>query len=256
MSIMNIITEPINGENDSWATVNKWVNSASAGTLFAVLASTNGARGIKAWYEYDSSATPFGLYSGTPYSEWRDVMPVLVPVPRYSRFLLWVTKESVNHRGWGWLGISACSLEQIAAQFRNLVQVKMPDGKIVFFRYWDALFFSQHIHFFGDTWGNILPAFSDYWLNGETHHITTSADCVPQCLFPLNIPQSLIDGMNQLNNMPLVLNALKIIGEQYPDRILTWPEKQLTKRLGQLLTPDLAKQDNWLSIIISELDKG
>lgn len=237
--------------------MNHWVNSiTSTGSLFAVLASTNGAEGIKAWYEYDGSATPFGLYSGTPYAEWRAVMPMLVPVARYSRFLLWVEKESVNHRGWGWLGRSVLSSEHIAAQLHNLLQVKMPEGNTVFFRYWDASFFSYHVQFYGDEWGKILPAFSDYWLNGKAHHVTPFADSAPTHLFPLCIPQNLINIMNESNNMPLVLNALQTIKEYYPDRISQWPEKQLIKRLGQLLTPHLAKQDNWLNVVMSELDRG
>jgi hypothetical protein len=147
--------------------------SVASGSLFAILANTNGAHGVKAWYKYDGSVTPFGLYSNTRYAEWRAVMPVLVPVARYSRFLLWVEKESANHRGWGWLGSSSLSTEKIATQLRNLMQVNMPEGNTVFFRYWDAGFFLI-MSIIMVMNGEKLPVFSDYWLNGETHHLTTS----------------------------------------------------------------------------------
>ncbi|AEN66822.1 hypothetical protein Entas_4114 [Enterobacter soli] len=253
---MNINKHSINTEITSSTSVNKWVQSLSSGSLFAILANTNGAHGVKAWYEYDGSVTPFGLYSNTRYAEWRAVMPVLVPVARYSRFLLWVEKESANHRGWGWLGSSSLSTEKIATQLRNLMQVNMPEGNTVFFRYWDAGFFSHHVNYYGDEWGKILPAFSDYWLNGKTHHLITSPESVPQHRFPLSIPPDLIDAMNKLNNMPLVLNALKMISEVYPERILNWPEKQLTRRLSQLLTPELCSKNDWLSIVMSELERA
>ncbi|MFV8861140.1 DUF4123 domain-containing protein, partial [Serratia fonticola] len=81
-------------------TVQDWARNTSGTPLYAVLANTNGAQGIKAYYREDGSRTPYGLYANTPYANWFEVMPVLVPLTDGSPFLHWVAETPL--RNWGW----------------------------------------------------------------------------------------------------------------------------------------------------------
>ncbi|CAI2096441.1 Uncharacterised protein [Serratia fonticola] len=45
-----------------------WVSETTGPQLYAILANTNSAQGIKAYYQENGSHTPFGLYANTPYA--------------------------------------------------------------------------------------------------------------------------------------------------------------------------------------------
>ncbi|ERK15654.1 hypothetical protein L580_3300 [Serratia fonticola AU-P3(3)] len=49
-------------------TVQDWVRNTAGTPLYAILANTHGAQGIKAYYREDGSRTPHGLYANTPYA--------------------------------------------------------------------------------------------------------------------------------------------------------------------------------------------
>ncbi len=111
-------------------TVQDWARNTSGTPLYAVLANTNGAQGIKAYYREDGSRTPYGLYANTPYANWFEVMPVLVPLTDGSPFLRWVAETPL--RNWGWLARSPLPQVDLAAHLAGLTQVIMPGGKAVF----------------------------------------------------------------------------------------------------------------------------
>ena len=63
-------------------------------------------------------------------------MPYVGIVAADSEFLDWVaTTES---RDWGWLAVASASLEVLVEHLRSLTQVTLPNGKVVFFRFWDG----------------------------------------------------------------------------------------------------------------------
>ncbi|WP_447870499.1 DUF4123 domain-containing protein, partial [Serratia fonticola] len=84
--------------------VQDWVRNTAGTPLYAILANTHGAQGIKAYYREDGSRTPHGLYANTPYANWFEVMPVLVQLNEGSPFLRWVAETPL--RNWGWLARS------------------------------------------------------------------------------------------------------------------------------------------------------
>ncbi|VEI61960.1 Uncharacterised protein [Serratia fonticola] len=111
-------------------TVQDWARNTSGTPLYAVLANTNGAQGIKAYYREDGSRTPYGLYANTPYANWFEVMPVLVPLTDGSPFLRWVAETPL--RNWGWLARSPLPQVDLAAHLAGLTQVIMPGVKRCF----------------------------------------------------------------------------------------------------------------------------
>jgi type IV secretory pathway protease TraF len=72
--------------------------------------------------------------------------------------------ESVD---WGWLAVSSASLEAVVEHFRSLTQVLMPDGKAVFFRFWDGRFFSPILQSEAVSAAQLLPVISRGLINGQ-----------------------------------------------------------------------------------------
>ena len=76
------------------------------------------------------------LYRGDAAATMAEVAPYLVELDRFSLFTLWLI-----HKGWGnsW-GIfihAPTSLELLRNHFRKFVMAKLPDGRIVYFRFYD-----------------------------------------------------------------------------------------------------------------------
>jgi len=76
------------------------------------------------------------LYRGDAAATMAEVAPYLVELDRFSLFTLWLI-----HKGWGnsW-GVfihAATSLEILRNHFRKFVMAKLPDGRMVYFRFYD-----------------------------------------------------------------------------------------------------------------------
>ncbi|WP_025122957.1 MULTISPECIES: DUF4123 domain-containing protein [unclassified Serratia (in: enterobacteria)] len=231
--------------------VQDWVRDTAGTPLYAILANTNGAEGIKAYYREDGSRTPYGLYANTPYANWFEVMPVMVQLNEGSPFLRWVAETPL--RNWGWLARSPLPQAALAAHLAGLTQVIMPSGKAVFFRYWDGRFLPAYLHYFGDGWRTILPAFSDYWVNGEV--FTCPVD--PTAQAPVSpwwqVPQGMVDSLLDEDPSPLIANLLTWLRENEFELYQAVPEpvlRQIAMRLYPQVwqqTPDPKKRTARLS---------
>ena len=134
----------------NWRTI----TATSSMPLYAVLSNVSDAQAVKNYYITDSSQTPYGLYTGTPYEHWFSVMPMLVRLDEHSPFLDWV--NNTEYKDWGWLARSHLPFEDICAHLRSLTQAIMPDGETVFFRYWDGEYLSIMLDYFTDSWQDVL----------------------------------------------------------------------------------------------------
>jgi hypothetical protein len=76
------------------------------------------------------------LYRGDLEPDLAEVAPYLAMVPRESEFLAWLASEA-----WGQnatvFGVSAASLAVLRRHFRGFLLVKTPEGKKVYFRFYD-----------------------------------------------------------------------------------------------------------------------
>lgn len=233
-------------------TVPDWVNKTAGGPLYAILANTQGAHAVKAYYREDGSRTPFGLYADTPYANWFEVMPFLVPISDASPFLRWVAETPL--RNWGWLARSPLPQTTLIAHLRGLTQVLMPDGKAVFFRYWDGQYFPGHLAYYGDGWADILPVFSDYWINGRTFTCPVIHDAPLQPFPWWRVPQGLIDALLDEELLPLVLNIKQTLRQDYPEQVARWPDAILDKKIRRLLTPQRRRDPQLLVEILRTLE--
>lgn len=233
-----------------------WIKNTNAhgSRLYAILASTNDAAGLKAYYALDGKNTPQGLYAGTPYARWYPVMPMLVELSPYSPFLTWVNDNATP--AWGWLARSPLPKSVIAKHLAGLTQVLMPSGQTVFFRYWDGRFFGLHIKYLGDKWRTVLPAFSDYWVDGQVFTCSTEYDTEIPTSPWWHVPQALLDKMASNNPTPQINNLMQKLRENYPLIYSQWAEPVLRQRLRTLLTPERRLKPNLLQRIITELEKG
>lgn len=211
-----------------------WIKNteASNSRLYAILASTNGATGLKAYYSLDGKHTPKGLYAGTPYATWYPVMPMLVELSPYSAFLSWVQNNTTP--GWGWLARSSEPESLIIKHLAGLTQVLMPSGQTVFFRYWDERYFRLHLEFLGEAWRSVLPVFSDYWVDRRAFRSEPYPELPPRDSPWWSVPQPLINNMLAENPAPLVHNLLQMLRENHPDIYHAVPVALLQQKAQQL----------------------
>ncbi len=233
-------------------TLQNWLKNTAGTPLYAVLANTNGAEGIKAYYREDGSRTPFGLYANTQYANWFEVMPVLVPLTDGSPFLHWVAETPMHN--WGWLARSPLPQTTITAHLRGLIKVILPDGKEVFFRYWDGQYLPCYLDYYGDHWCEVLPVFSDYWINGRAFTCPVIPDAALQAFPWWHVPQGVVDALLDENVLPLVLNIRQILCQDYPEIIARWPEAILDKKIRRLLTPQRRHDPQILAEILRTLE--
>lgn len=226
--------------------VQGWLNSSLSpeNTLWAILASTNGAPGLKAWYELDGSATPVGLYRGTAYAQWHSVQPSLIKVGRYSNFLQWV--EKTDSTLWGWLAISPLDEKTITDHLCGLTQIILPEGNTAFFRYWDGRFLLPHITWSPPEWQKVLPVFSSYWINGKTVHTEVNADIPARPAPWWNIPGEIIEHLNDPPSSAPVANIVRWLKETYPALYTRYSEQRIVQKTvllyGHIRTLPLSKQ--------------
>lgn len=232
-------------------TLTGWLRNTAGTPLYAVLANTNGAEGIKAYYREDGSRTPFGLYANTQYANWFEVMPVLVALDDGSPFLRWVAETPL--RNWGWLARSPLPQSTISDHLRGLTQVSLPSGKQVFFRYWDGRYLPTYFDYYGDQWSEILPVFSAYWVNGRVFTCPVNPDAPLQTFPWWRVPQGVVDVQLDKDVLPLVLNICQILRRDYADMVARWPEAILEKKIRRLLTPQRRHDPQILAEILRTL---
>ncbi|MBC3211995.1 DUF4123 domain-containing protein [Serratia fonticola] len=233
-------------------TVQDWARNTSGTPLYAVLANTNGAQGIKAYYREDGSRTPYGLYANTPYANWFEVMPVLVPLTDGSPFLRWVAETPL--RNWGWLARSPLPQVAITDHLRGLTQVILPGGKAVFFRYWDGRFLPAHLRYMGEHWIDVLPVFSDYWINGEV--LTCPVDPTAQAQVSpwWQVPQRLIDQLLKTDPGPVIAQALQQLQETRADLYGRFSPALLEMKIRHLLVQSHGQREGLMARIVTTLE--
>ncbi len=188
----------------------------SSEQLFAIFSSASAVEPLKAWPS--CAQTPKPVWAETIYAEWDAVMPYVGIVDAGSEFLDWVaTTES---RDWGWLAVSSASLEAVVEHFRSLTQVLMPDGKAVFFRFWDGRFLLPIFEASEVDAGQLLPVLTRGLINGQAVEIGGRAR-VSGREFPWwQVPEKLLA---QFGGDTRINNALQWLSEEQPALFEAFP---------------------------------
>jgi hypothetical protein len=186
--------------------------------LFAIFSNASAAEPFKVWQMSANAQTPSSIWGDTIYAEWDAVMPYVGIVDAGSEFLDWVaTTES---RDWGWLAVSSAGLEAVVEHFRSLTQVLMPDGKAVFFRFWDGRFLLPILESPEVDAGQLLPVLTRGLINGQAVEIGGRAR-VSGREFPWwSVPEKLLA---QFGDEARINNALQWLSEEQPALFEAFP---------------------------------
>jgi len=184
--------------------------------LFAIFSSTSAVDPLKAWLS--NAQMPIPVWAETIYAEWDAVMPYVGIIDAGSEFLDWVaTTES---RDWGWLAVSSAGLEAVVEHFRSLTQVLMPDGKAVFFRFWDGRYLLPILESPEVDAGQLLPVLTRGLINGQAVEIGGRAR-VSGREFPWwSVPEKLL---SQFGDETRINNALQWLSEEQPALFEAFP---------------------------------
>jgi hypothetical protein len=76
------------------------------------------------------------LYRGDAAVTMAEVAPYLVELDPHARFTSWLLEKGWGN-SWGVFVHATVAIERLQAHFRRLVMAQMPDGKMVYFRFYD-----------------------------------------------------------------------------------------------------------------------
>jgi len=215
--------------------------------LFAVFSHASAARPPRAWLD---AASP--LWADTVYAEWDAVMPCVGIVSVDSELLRWVA--DTESRDWGWLVVSSASLEVLVEHFRSLTQVLMPNGKTVFFRFWDGRFLLPILRSDKVDVRQLFPLVSRALINGQALHIGGAAQASGKVFPWWRVPESVLalEG-----NAVRTANAMQWLSEESPAIFEAFPEAVLrckVRQFYQLSMSEDSSQSALLVYLLAELE--
>jgi hypothetical protein len=207
--------------------------------LFAIFSNASDAEPCKAWR---GASSP--IWAETIYTEWDAVMPFVGIVAADSQFLDWVvTTES---RDWGWLAVSSASLEVVVEHFRSLTQVLMPDGKTVFFRFWDGRFLLPILQSDDVDSVQLLPVISRGLVNGQAIDIRGRAKVSGRVFRWWKVPQSVLASTGREVR---VSNTLQWLSEEHPSLCEAFPEPVLRCKVSQFFRVSVSEDSSQLALL-------
>lgn len=223
--------------------------------LFAVFGSASAAQPFDAWQRLNPPAAPSPIWADTAYAEWEPVMPYVGIVAADSEFLQWAaTAESEN---WGWLAVSSASLQSVSEHLRSLTQVALPNGKAVFFRFWDGRYLLPILQSREVDAAELLPIFGRCLINGQSLE-TAGATSTTARAFPWwNVPPALLEQLARQSSATLASNLIKWLSEDRPDLFEAFAESVLRHKVAMFLeTPELppVPKDECAEYLMAELD--
>jgi len=212
--------------------------------LFAIFSSASDSEPLKAWQVSAKAQAPNPIWADTIYAEWDVVMPYVGIVAADSEFLDWVaTTESLD---WGWLAVSSASLEVVVEHFRSLTQVLMPDGKTVFFRFWDGRFLLPILQSDAVDSAQLLPVISRGLINGQAIDIGGVAQ-VSGRVFPWwKVPDSVLVSTG---DEVRVSNTLQWLSEEHPPIFEAFPEPVLRCKVRQFFQVSVSEDSSQLALL-------
>ncbi|TGN38855.1 DUF4123 domain-containing protein [Marinobacter confluentis] len=194
------------------------------GALYLVLSGTSEAKPVRHFYGTDG-LTAVPLFQGTPYAGWHEVMPFLVQVTDTSGFLDWV--DDTDAADWGWGLISDATLGEVFGHVRSLTKILLPDGKEVFFRYWDPRYLGALLSGVEDTCrANLMgPAQSIVLPDGEViNHPGTPGNATPAPEFPwFSLSAETLKKIAVLCWSRLVDNTISALGKKKHSPLIQYP---------------------------------
>lgn len=222
--------------------------------FFAIFSCASASKPLQAWQLSQCRSAPVSIWADTAYAEWKEVMPYVGIVDADSDFLQWAT--TTESRDWGWLAVSSASLETVVEHFRSLTQVTLPDGKVVFFRFWDGRFLLPILRAAEVDAAELLPVISRCWINGESLEIGGSS-VETQKVFPWwELPESVLLHLGAVDDSTRIGNLMQWLGEEQSGVFEAFSESVLRSKVANFLKePELpaVPKDELLAYLIEEM---
>ncbi|MHA3738621.1 DUF4123 domain-containing protein [Pseudomonas sp. Eth.TT006] len=204
--------------------------------LFAIFGNASDARP-----PLDTSSP---IWADTIYAEWDAVMPFVGMVAADGEFLDWVANTA--SRDWGWLAVSSAKLEVLVEHFRSLTQVLVPDGKAVFFRFWDGRFLLPILQSDDVDPAQLMPVISRGLINGQAVDIGGRAQ-VSGRVFPWwKVPESVLAAAG---DDVRVGNALQWLSEEHPVLFEGFPGPVLRCKVRQLFLLAASEESSQAALV-------
>lgn len=188
--------------------------------------------------------SPSPIWAETIYAEWDAVMPFVGIVSVDSEFLGWVT--ATDSPDWGWLAVSTASLEEVVAHFRSLTQVLMPDGKTVFFRFWDGRFMLPIMQSDEVDAAQIFPVIARCLINGQALKIGGRAQVSARTFPWWQVPESLLA---QQGDEVRTANAMQWLSEEAPGVFEAFPEAVLRCKVRRFFQDSMSEESSHSALL-------
>lgn len=196
--------------------------------LYAVLGSISDAKPVTAYFQATGQINLTALWLETPYANWFQAMPYLVPIDRQSPFLAWV--DQTNAKDWGWLAASPYDSEQIRQHLKSLTKATMPDGQEAFFRYWDGRHLYPILNYLNEKQqaGQVIPVFNHYLINQQVLDVELPSKLPEPKAYPWwQVEQALMDKLVEEDSTALIKNLLNALKDSKPSLYFSYPENSL-----------------------------
>lgn len=192
------------------------------------------------------------IWSGTPYEDWKEVMPYIAPVDKTGDFPNWIQQEA--EEDWGMLVGSHASFEQLHAHFRSLTQVWLPSGSHVFFRFYDPRFSLDVANYCDEKLRALVMGPARYWaVKGRFVENASPKIDVKEQAFPWwTVPETVIAQLSTDKSV-LEVNLVKGAVDTRPDITQFYPEQVLAYKASRFAQKYQGDIENALAVFIDSL---
>jgi hypothetical protein len=201
--------------------------------LFAIFSNASSAEPLEAWKRLAPAAKASPIWADTAYAEWQAVMPFVATVAVDSEFVQWVaTTES---RDWGWLAVSSASQDALVEHLRSLTQVLLPDGRAVFFRFWDGRHVLPVLQSAEVCPVDLLPVIGRCLINGRTLDVGGSALKTSKVFPWWEVSDALLKILGAEEPSTRINNLLQWLSEEQPDIFEAFSERVLRSKVAHFV---------------------
>lgn len=212
----------------------KEVPLSSVEHIFAIFSNASAAEPFNIWRASKGGKAPSPIWAETQYAEWEEVMPYVGIVAADGEFLQWVaTTESQD---WGWLAVSAAPLKVVVEHLCSLTQVTLPNGKAVFFRYWDGRYLLSILQSAHVNAVDLLPVFDRCLINGQPVDIGGNARKSGKVFPWWAVPDALLQQLGAENASTQVNNLIQWLSEEHQALFEACSESVLRRKVEAFLT--------------------
>ncbi|MZI93094.1 DUF4123 domain-containing protein [Vibrio sp. CAIM 722] len=201
---------------------------------FVVLNTTSDEPILKTFYEHGGEDVQ-GLWLGTPYSDWREVMPRIAPITPEHPFLAWADSEDAA-KDWGMVVGSELEFSAVRNHLQSLTQVWMPNVEHVFFRFYDPRFGIKTADLCDDVERAKLMGPMTIWASTTSSVVNPTPKDINKKEFPWwNVPESVVKALTEDDPSTLIMNSLQWLKEECADLYFAYPEAIVKAKTTHLI---------------------